>query len=448
MFSICLTAIQGLFCNHALAQAADTNREKITTDTVKSHHLKEVSIRAARLSLRNTSATPVQILKGTDLEKLNSLSVADAIRFFSGVQIKDYGGIGGLKTVNVRSLGTNHVAVFYDGVEFGNAQNGQVDLGKFSLDNIEEIDLYNAQKSTIFQPAKGFAAGASLYMMSKQPNFEAGSRTNGKLSFKTGSFGLVNPSLLWQYKLSDNVYSSISTEVIHANGRYRFRTTNGVTGYDTTAIRHNGDIDAQRVEAGLYGKLKDSSAWTLKGYLYHSDRGLPGPTVNNNFDSKQRQKEKDVFIQSSYNKKFSESYSLMLGAKYSDDHTQYFDPTITTTRGLLENKYDEHELYLSAANKFHINSFWDAAFSADYQRNTLDATQNDSAVYRFVRPTRNTILTTLATEVHFKRFNAQASLLGTFVNDQVDTLQAAGKKTKFTPALLLSWQPFDNPDFR
>jgi outer membrane cobalamin receptor len=443
---ICLTAIQGLFCGSVEAQTADTTGKK--TDTVKSHHLKEVSIRAARLSLRNTSATPVQILKGADLEKLNSLSVADAIRFFSGVQIKDYGGIGGLKTVNVRSLGTNHVAVFYDGVEFGNAQNGQVDLGKFSLDNIEEIDLYNAQKSTIFQPAKGFAAGASLYLTSKQPNFEAGSRTNGRLSFKTGSFGLVNPSLLWQYKLSANLYSSISTEVTHANGRYRFRTTNGVTGYDTTAIRHNGDIDAQRVEAGLYGKLKDSSAWTVKGYLYHSDRGLPGPVVNNNFDSKQRQKEKDVFVQSSYNKKFGESYSLMLSAKYSDDHTQYFDPTITTTRGLLENKYDEHELYLSAANKLHINSFWDVALSADYQRNTLDATQNDSAVYRFVRPTRNTILTALATEVHFKRFNAQGSLLGTFVNDQVDTLQAAGKKTKFTPTVLLSWQPFDNPDFR
>ncbi|MBB6126560.1 TonB-dependent receptor plug domain-containing protein [Mucilaginibacter lappiensis] len=440
--------MQGLFCSNARAQVIDTSSKKLTTDTVKRHHLKEVSIRAARLSLRNTSATPVQILKGTDLEKLNSLSVADAIRFFSGVQIKDYGGIGGLKTVNVRSLGTNHVAVFYDGVEFGNAQNGQVDLGKFSLDNIEEIDLYNAQKSTIFQPAKGFAAGASLYLMSKQPNFEAGSRTNGKLSFKTGSFGLVNPSFLWQYKLSDNVYSSISTELTHANGRYRFRTTNGVTGYDTTAIRHNGDIDAQRVEAGLYGKLKDSSAWTVKGYLYHSDRGLPGPTVNNNFDSKQRQKEKDVFIQSSYNKKFSESYSLMLSAKYSDDHTQYFDPTITTTRGLLENKYDEHELYLSSANKLHISSFWNAALSVDYQRNTLDATQNDSTVYRFVRPTRNTVLTALATEVLFKRFNAQASLLGTFVNDQVDTLQAAGKKTKFTPAVLLSWQPFDNPDFR
>ncbi|MDE7150161.1 MAG: TonB-dependent receptor, partial [Bacteroidales bacterium] len=46
-----------------------------------------------------------QKLEGAVLERLNSLSVADAIRFFSGIQIKDYGGVGGIKTVNIRSMG-------------------------------------------------------------------------------------------------------------------------------------------------------------------------------------------------------------------------------------------------------------------------------------------------------------------------------------------------------
>ena len=73
-------------------------------------------------------------------------NVADALRYFSGIQIKDYGGVGGLKTVNIRSMGTNHVGVFYDGIELGNAQNGTVDLGRFSLDNMESVTLYNGQK--------------------------------------------------------------------------------------------------------------------------------------------------------------------------------------------------------------------------------------------------------------------------------------------------------------
>ena len=57
---------------------------------------------------------PAQTLKGSRLESLNSHSVADAIRYFAGVQIKDYGGVGGIKTVDIRSMGTNHMGVFYE----------------------------------------------------------------------------------------------------------------------------------------------------------------------------------------------------------------------------------------------------------------------------------------------------------------------------------------------
>ena len=42
---------------------------------------------------------PAQVLGGRDLQRLSAVSVADALRYFAGVQIKDYGGIGGLKTV-------------------------------------------------------------------------------------------------------------------------------------------------------------------------------------------------------------------------------------------------------------------------------------------------------------------------------------------------------------
>lgn len=65
---------------------------------------------------------PAQKMDKLTLQSLNSFSVADAIRYFSGIQIKDYGGIGGLKTVNIRSLGTHHVGIFYDGIQLGNAE--------------------------------------------------------------------------------------------------------------------------------------------------------------------------------------------------------------------------------------------------------------------------------------------------------------------------------------
>ena len=252
---------------------------------------------------------PVQELSGERLQRLNSHNVADALRYFSGIQIKDYGGVGGLKTVNIRSMGTNHVGVFYDGIELGNAQNGTVDLGRFSLDNMESVTLYNGQKSAVFQPAKDFGSSGSIYLQSRTPRFEAGKTHRLKASFKTGSFGVVNPALLWEQKLGGQVNGSLSAEYLRSSGRYRF-TYRMQEGYDTTAVRRNGDVNAVRAEGGLYGRM-NRGYWRAKVYFYNSERGYPGAVVRNKFSHEDRQWDTNFFVQGAFKKDFTSWYSLM-----------------------------------------------------------------------------------------------------------------------------------------
>ena len=205
-------------------------------------HLDEVTVTARSFSFKEV--IPSQKLSGKELQNLNSHTVADALRYFSGVQLKDYGGVGGIKTVNIRSMGTNHMGVFYDGIELSNAQNGQVDLGMYSLDNIEEISLYNGQKSDIFQSAKDFGAAGTLYLRSRRPRFEDGKTTNIRATMKVGSFDVINPSALFEYKISENIAASFSAEWLSGSGKYKFRYRRinpaGEIAYDTTAVRENG----------------------------------------------------------------------------------------------------------------------------------------------------------------------------------------------------------------
>lgn len=163
------------------------NSQQAANDTLTGR-ISEVTIMSWRK--HDKDLLPAQTLSGKQLESLSAQSVADAIRFFSGVQIKDYGGIGGLKTVNIRSMGTNHVGVFYDGIELGNAQNGQIDLGRFALDNLEAVSVYNGQRSSIFQSARDFGSAGTVYLQSRIPTFKQGKRENLRAMFKTGSFGL------------------------------------------------------------------------------------------------------------------------------------------------------------------------------------------------------------------------------------------------------------------
>ena len=410
-----------------------------TVDSTKTYHIEEVSVSAQRI---RKEVIPVQMLAGEELQKLSVHSVADAIRYFSGIQIKDYGGIGGLKTVNIRGLGTQHVGVFYDGVQLGNAQTGQIDLGRFSLDNMEAVSLYNGQKSAIFQSAKDFASAGSIYMTARHPSFGEGQNYRLKGTFKTGSFGLVNPSVLLEHRLSKQVSGSLSAEYMYTNGKYKFRYRQK-NGYDITETRKNGDVEAIRAEYGLFGDMQGGE-WKAKAYLYNSERGLPGAAVREtgDFVHEDRQWDTNFFLQGSFRKHWG-NYSLQTNGKYAYDYLHYLsDPRLDVTTMYVNNHYRQHELYFSAANMLNILPFWSADVSVDFQWNKLNAD-----LVNFVYPCRYTALVAAATALHFERFKLQASLLGTFVHETTKVPNAAaGDKHKYTPTVVASWQPFKNED--
>lgn len=400
-------------------------------------HVEEVVVTGHRVQ---REIIPVQELAGEDLRRLAVHNVADALRYFSGVQIKDYGGVGGLKTVNIRSMGTNHVGVFYDGIELGNAQNGTVDLGRFSLDNMEAVTLYNGQKSAVFQPAKDFGSSGSIYLRSRTPRFEEGETHHVRAAFKSGSFGVVNPSLLWEQRLSERVSSSLSAEYLRSSGRYRF-TYRMQEGYDTTAVRRNGDIQAVRVEGGLYGRI-EQGYWRAKVYFYNSERGYPGAVVRNRFSHEDRQWDTNLFAQGTFKRDFRPWYSLLVQGKYAWDYLHYLsDPNKDESTMYTDNRYRQQELYLTAANRFVLFPWWEVNVSTDWQFNHLDADLRD-----FVYPRRHTMLAAAATALRFDRVELQASLLGTWVHDQTRG-QAMSDRRKLTPAVFLTWRPFGEKGF-
>lgn len=404
-----------------------------TADTT-ARQLNEVEVRERKLLLQSQSATPVQTLTGTELGQLNSLSVADAIRYFSGVQLKDYGGIGGLKTINVRSMGTNHTGVFFDGVALGNAQNGQVDLGKYSLENLEEISLYSGQKPELLLPAKGYASASALYLKTKNPALAYGKKQQLKFGFKTGSFNLANPLLDFVQKLSENTWLNINTEYLNSNGKYKFKYTNGV--YDTTAVRQNGDVQRFRFQTTVSGQLKNEGNWRLQGYAFLSERGLPGAIIANRFDYPQRTWDRNLFVQGNLEQSISPKLKLLANAKYANDYTRFLDPEYITLDGFLDNRYHEQEAYGAATLKYSPTKTLQLAYATDYTYQKLDAN-----LYRFAYPTRHSFLNVASAALTLKRLSLQASILNTMVKDVVEIYSSAGNKRVWSPTLMFSWQP-------
>ena len=395
-------------------------------------HVREIVV-VSRPAMREV--VPSQKLNGEMLEKLNSHSVADALRYFSGIQLKDYGGVGGIKTVNIRSMGTHHLGISYDGVQLGNAQNGQIDLGQFSLDNVEEITLYNGQKSAIFQPASDFGNAGAIYIRTKAPDL---SMQNYRLKFKAqyGSSDMFRFSTLWEQRLSEAVSSSVSAGFLTASGKYKFRYErrypNGETAWDTTAVRQNGDIHAERIEANLFGRL-DQGGWQVKGYLYNSARGIPGAIVNNVWRRGERQQDLNTFVQAAFDKNIGNGFSTRWLAKYAYYNTHYVNKD--STQLPVDNRYKQQEFYLSTANVLELLPNWSASLSYDFKWNKLNAD-----TYNFAFPTRLSNLVSLATAVDYKHLKAQGSVLATFIHDK--THHGSHSLSKLTPALFVNIYPF------
>ena len=427
-----------VFVQHAYAQSVEKAGDSVPLDSIR--HLYEVTVTAHR-DKRGADIIPVQQLKGKELERLSVHSVADAMRYFAGVQIKDYGGIGGLKTVNVRSLGTNHTGVFYDGIQLGNAQNGQIDLGRFSLDNMEALQLYNGEKSDLLQTAKDYASASTVYLQTRKPLFVTHKHYNLNVSMKSGSFDTYNPSLLWEQKLTEKLSAQFSGEYMSTSGRYKFSYAKK-NGYDTTEVRRNGDVSALRTEAALFGKSKDGE-WRAKAYFYNSERGFPGASVREEpgkYRHQDRQWDTSVFGQGTFRRNFTNRYSLLLNTKMAYDYLHYLsDPRLDVTTMYTDNHYRQSEAYLSAAHLYQIRPWWQVSLSNDVQYNYLDAD-----LVNFVYPTRWTLLSALSTSLHWDKLSFRMSGLQTYVNDKTRMVGgSAGSKNRFTPALILGYQPLD-----
>ena len=221
-------------------------------DTTKVYSIPEVVVSDRYQTREVRSAAPLQIFSREELKTLNVMQVSDAVKHFSGVTVKDYGGIGGLKTVSIRSLGAQHTVVGYDGIAVTDCQTGQVDIGRFSLENVDRLILSNGQGDQIFQPARFFASAGILNIQTLTPVFHDNKPTNLSASLKSGSWGLLNPSFLLEQKLGTKWALTANAEWMSSDGHYPYTLYYGDEGDQSSREkRKNTDVQTFRAEAGL-----------------------------------------------------------------------------------------------------------------------------------------------------------------------------------------------------
>lgn len=400
------------------------------------HRMDFVTVTARKETALSASGSPVQQMERKDLERIGALDLSDAVRHFSGVSVKDYGGIGGLKTISVRSLGAQHTAVSYDGVSVGDCQSGQVDISRFSLDNISLLTLDIGQSDDIYQPARMLASAGALRIRTVRPDFERNTGISAR--FVTGSYGLINPSFLLFRKLSGKVGLSSYLNYLRADGNYPFKMMNGNKLIDSK--RNNSDIEAWRAEVNLFTQLTERQELDLKAYLFDSRRGLPGSVVYDNPYAAERLYDRNYFGQMRYENRFSDRWKFQASGKFNFSWNRDWDRLVA---GDTDNRYRQTETYATAMLWGEPVKGLSFSVAQDFVYNYLSTTL-EGCQY----PQRYTSLSALSVRYKHPKVTAVGSLLYTFITEDVRIGLAADDRKRLSPSFSLSWKPFERVGWR
>ncbi len=396
-------------------------------DTTKIHHLEGVVIERSHVSENVSSAGPIQILDRQHFSVLGVTDIADALHRLPGVNLKDYGGAGGMKTVSVRGFGTQHTGVSYDGIILGDGQSGQVDLSRYSLGNLSQIALSVVDGSDIFIPARNVSKAALLNINTLQmPTHRQ--VLSGEV--KMGSYGLVNPFVRWQQRISEKLGISLMADYLYADNNYPYTIQNGMEKVHDR--RQNSRMNSAHGELNFLWK---DGRHQLNGKLYYYDnkRLLPGIVRYYTNLNRESLHERNAFGQFTYEYLLSSRWQMKWNAKVDWAETKYIDGNYPD--GINDGHYWQREYYVNMCLLWKPAPGWTADYSVDYSHANLNSTK---LIYGL--PYRNSLLQTVALNYRKGRLQAVARMLHSLYLNGNKNGYAADDMKRFSPSLSLSWR--------
>ncbi len=402
---------------------------RFTSDSILSANIREIRINAGHTH----GAAAVSTEKTADarfMQATGALQVSDVMKYFSGATVKDYGGIGGLKTVSVRGLGASHTAVAYDGVMIMDNQTGQTDLGRFSTARTESVTLTSGPDNDMLQTAAVAAQAAAISVEGHKPQTD-GQKLKSYVQLKQGSFGTMGALASSDFQSGKGLSGTASVEWLRADGDYPYIQNNGTS--SKTMTRDNSDITRLNTEAALYGSI-GSIDLSVRAYWFQSEQGLPANILYNENAACERMWNRDGFIQSTLHDAVSDRLTLQMKAKYGVTRTRYLNPCVNSMTGITDNRYNEREYYLSGVLMYRLADNLSSSIAVDGRISSLTGVQ--------ARPTRLTLNSSAALKYASERLVMTARLNHVITDEHTERDAAAGSYNHLSPVLgtnLLVW---------
>lgn len=402
-----------LFCSASLAFAQEDSVQNI--DEVR------VSVALVQIRVRYYN----QRFFEKDIRELAANDAGEILGRLAGVNLRSYGGLGGLKTISVRSLGSGHSGVVVDGFSVNNSQTGQVNLSAIQSDNLIGAIMLNGERPSLMTPLSSQVMGSTSVLQTFENTFP---RSNDTLQLRAnvryGSFDHKNIYCGLKYNPKQWMIS-VYGKARNAVGNYPYQFLNGNTWQE--GVRKNNDF-LDYYYGTTIGRRTTNTVYRIGYKGQGTDQGLPGAVIfyNETADERLVTGRHTLFSDVDINIRNSR---LRFYSNASNEDLIYTDPNYLGASGLVSAYYNNDlqgglQYQTDASRRLVVRGGVEARFSS--------LTSN---IEDFTDPTRVQYIGALSGSIDTRIGQFYGQLAGQHFDESVRTGDEAQDRTRLTSTL-------------
>ncbi len=313
-----------LFSSFLFSQQKDTVTYKIRALEISSNRI---------LSDVSLNYYPNSLITKKQIQSLGSIQIPDALQYSAGIYIKNYGGLGGMKTVSIRNTSSAQNVVLINGMKLSSTQNSIVDLSNIPLSLFSEIEVIRGGNSALFG---GGSIGGAINLITENSNI------NPEFHFSYGTFNEFQ-TLIKSGFLLDNTVIVSNLEYTISKGNYPFASEQ--FGEKKEFSRTNGKYMNLSLANSVNTTIGNWNSYNLL-LLRTSERGLPGAVVQGKIQNDSANlADNEIWWFSNLNKSINSFSEIKFSLFGKFNQSIYIDPeTFRNIKLLQQNVFFNREL--------------------------------------------------------------------------------------------------------
>lgn len=174
------------FCALSVAQEQVENKK----DSILIENLEEVVVTATR-TVRQLSSLPlpVTLISQKQLQQTGVTRLNEILNEQTGIIMTPDATIGGGEGVQIQGIASDYILVLIDGVPVVGRSSGNLDLSRFAIGNIKQIEVVKGPSSSLFGSE---ALGGVINIITEKPTSE---NISGQVSHRAATFNNQNTNL-------------------------------------------------------------------------------------------------------------------------------------------------------------------------------------------------------------------------------------------------------------